>query len=166
VLALNEARCGTIASRGHQHFRLKPSHARLLENISKYDDSNIRDLIVSKCDMYDTAALERFLQKICLYVHSVVVDEERSVVQHHRRNSLSAQERHRAEAELRNVYTMFIMPRMTAKLSGDPEKDIELFQILNKILLVVTRELSRYCGHLRQFIVDDKGELITCSGYN
>jgi class 3 adenylate cyclase len=158
LAALKENKCGTIASKNRQYFTVKASHSNILDIDSPLEGSDIRDLIVSRCDMYDTAALERFLQKIGLYVHSVVVDEEKSQdTQHHRRNSLTAQERHRAEAELRNVYTMFIMPLITAKLSGESRKDQELFHVLNNILMVVNRELTRYSGHLRQFIVDDKG---------
>jgi hypothetical protein len=43
------------------------------------------------------------------------------------------------------------------------EVDIELFKMLNDIMHVVSRELDRYSGHLRQYIVDDKVRL---SGLN
>ncbi len=63
-----------------------------------------------------------------------------------------------AEAELRDVCTMFIMPLISSELKREDELNQALFQRLNNILLITNRELENYGGHLRQFIVDDKGE--------
>ena len=68
---------------------------------------------------------------------------------------------HVAEAELRSVYVMFIMPLIDAEISGDSFIDHDLFQQLNDIMVVTTRELDKFGGHLRQFIVDDKGKYKT-----
>ena len=72
----------------------------------------------------------------------------------------ATQLRHRAEAELRGVYTMFICPLIEAKLTGNEDKDRQLCEMLNRIMLVVSRVLKRYRGHLRQYIVDDKGVVL------
>ena len=66
----------------------------------------------------------------------------------------------RAEAELRSVYVMFIMPDIQSKMTGKKESDEKLFLLLNSVMGIVMRELNRYKGHLRQFIVDDKGVVL------
>jgi hypothetical protein len=64
----------------------------------------------------------------------------------------------REEAELRTVCVLFITPMMPTHVTGDEDHDSLLFSLLNDVLNVTTRELSRFQGHLRQYIVDDKGE--------
>ena len=66
----------------------------------------------------------------------------------------------RAEAELRSVFVIFVMPKIKSKLTGNKDKDEKLIVLLNSIMCVVMRELDRYKGHLRQFIVDDKGVVL------
>ncbi len=68
------------------------------------------------------------------------------------------QERLRSDAELRSVFTIFIMPKIEAKLTDDPEANRKTFKLLNDIMNIVTSILDHYKGHLRQYIVDDKGE--------
>lgn len=75
----------------------------------------------------------------------------------------SLKKRHQAEAELRSVFVIFIMPKMEAKVTGNKKADEDLFLLLNKVMHVTTRELDRFKGHLRQFIVDDKGSFISVS---
>jgi len=67
---------------------------------------------------------------------------------------------YQAQAELRSVYVMFIMPKVEAKLSSEKKSDEKLLTLLNSIMRVVMRELDRFKGHLRQFIVDDKGVVL------
>jgi hypothetical protein len=118
-----------------------------------------RERLAKRCDDWDLSALTRLRQRMALYVHPVVVNDEFAVkVYPGDRNR--AQERHRSEAELRDVYTVFIMPLITARLTGDDEEDCKVLVLLNDIMLIMTRELARFKGHLRQFIVDDKGKLI------
>ena len=101
----------------------------------------------------------KYLHKILsFYVHPVVVGDETAQVNNpSSRDGLVAQERHRAEAELRSVFTIFIMPKVNAKLSDDPIENKKTFNRLNDIMNVVTSILHSFKGHLRQYIVDDKG---------
>jgi class 3 adenylate cyclase len=93
-----------------------------------------------------------------LYAHPVVVNDENETSS--RFKNESDYERHIAEAELRNVYTCFISPLIDYRLTGDDEKDTKLFNLLNDILNLARQHLDRACGHLRQFIVDDKGVVL------
>ena len=62
-----------------------------------------------------------------------------------------------ADPELRSVYVMFIMPFISVRVTGIDEADTKLYNLLNDVINLVGRELQRFEGHLRQFIVDDKG---------
>jgi class 3 adenylate cyclase len=117
-----------------------------------------REKLAQRCDAWGTPALTSLRKKMALYVHPVVVNDE-SVAKVYPGDKSRAQERHRSEAELREVYTVFIMPLITARLNGDDERDCRVLVLLNDIMLIMTRELSRFKGHLRQFIVDDKGKI-------
>ena len=125
-------------------------------------DSLSHDSLVQSCDELTNAELEWLKRMISLYVHPVVVndDHERATTGMTRRTD---QERHLAEAELRNVYTCFISPLIDYKLSGNEESDQILFGLLNDIMNLCTRELGKVHGHLRQFILDDKGLVLICT---
>jgi class 3 adenylate cyclase len=97
--------------------------------------------------------LRRLHALMSLYVHPVVVADN-VACKYQQSNHLKA----KAEAELRDVFTVFIMPRIDAKITGKREKDRKLLICLNAIILIVNRELARFKGHLRQYIVDDKGK--------
>ncbi|KAK1736676.1 adenylate/guanylate cyclase domain-containing protein [Skeletonema marinoi] len=96
---------------------------------------------------------------ISLYAHPVVVNDDNETTSRFKTESDDL-ERHLAEAELRNVYTCFISPLIDYKITGDEEKDKQLFNLLNDIMNLARRQLDRACGHLRQFIVDDKGVVL------
>lgn len=115
-----------------------------------------RERLAKRCDDWDLAALSRLRQRMSLYVHPVVVADE--FAQKYYRNRHRAEDIHLSEAELRSVFTIFIMPRINARLTGEDEEDCRLLALLNDIMLVMTRELARSKGQLRQFIVDDKGK--------
>ncbi len=107
-------------------------------------------------DAMDITSL-RYLEKmLCFYVHPVVVRNEKS-----RPNNIGdaqqAQERHRAEVEIRSVYTIFIKPIIKAELTSDAKENEKMYKVLNDTLNLVTSILESFKGHLRQFIVDDKG---------
>eukprot|EP00588_Corethron_pennatum_P006487 CAMPEP_0194290930 /NCGR_PEP_ID=MMETSP0169-20130528/42354_1 /TAXON_ID=218684 /ORGANISM="Corethron pennatum, Strain L29A3" /LENGTH=154 /DNA_ID=CAMNT_0039038659 /DNA_START=107 /DNA_END=568 /DNA_ORIENTATION=+ len=55
---------------------------------------------------------------------------------------------------------MFIKPQIVPKITGDIATDGVLFSMLNNIMGVILRVLNQYKGHLRQFIVDDKGVVV------
>jgi hypothetical protein len=116
-----------------------------------------KEILSMICESLDASQLKHLLELISLYVHPVVAKDELAIPDFLKLNS-SAQERMQAEAELRDVYTMFIMPLISSELKRENELNQILFQRLNNILLITSRELENYGGHLRQFIVDDKGE--------
>jgi len=113
-------------------------------------------------DHMSTASLRCFQKLLSFYVHPVVAADEMTRPPNHActANIKVIQERHRAEAELRSVYTLFIHPIITAELTNDPRKDREMFKLLDDILNLVTTIIDSFKGHLRQFIVDDKGVVL------
>jgi hypothetical protein len=108
-------------------------------------------------DKMDMTSLKYLQKLISLYVHPVIVSDDTTMPNNTSRDVKVTQERHRSEAELRSVYTLFIKPIIKAELSSDPEKNKDLFMLLNDILNLATSVIDGFKGHLRQFIVDDKG---------
>jgi hypothetical protein len=98
-----------------------------------------------------------------LYVHPVVVDNDIAPDDvkkaRIRRIDRSAQERHRQEAEIRNVYVMFVNPVIETRVTKNEKANRQMYKLLNDIMNLSSREIKRFSGHLRQFIVDDKGAL-------
>ena len=109
-------------------------------------------------DDFDSSELNWLKRMISLYVHPVVVSEEHESSSHVKHET--DYDRNVAAAELRNVYTCFISPKIDYNLTGDEEKDQKLFHRLNDIMTITTRHLDRAQGHLRQFILDDKGVVL------
>lgn len=124
--------------------------------------SNVRDAetMLRSCDMLDASELHWLKRMISLYVHPVVVNYDNELEPTRRG---SDQERHLAEAELRNVYTCFISLAVDYTLTGYFETDQKLFNLLNDIMILTTRELGKVQGHLRQYILDDKGLVLICT---
>ena len=101
----------------------------------------------------------KYLQKLLsFYAHPVVVSDEANRPTNTPGDLKSTQERHRSEAELRSVYTLFIKPLIETELTDDSQKNNETFTVLNHIFHLVTSVLDGFKGHLRQFIIDDKGK--------
>ena len=112
-------------------------------------------------DRMDMTSLKYFHEILSFYVHPVVVGDEAAQVNNpSARDGQVAQERHRAEAELRSVFTIFIKPLIEAKLTDDHDENKKTFNRLNDIMNIVTSILDNFKGHLRQYIVDDKGEAL------
>jgi len=65
-----------------------------------------------------------------------------------------------AYAEVRSVFTVFVKPNIQANINGTATDDARLFALLNDIMGVTCEVLERFKGHLRQFIVDDKGVVL------
>jgi hypothetical protein len=146
-------------SRFFKHKLLKKEKTKKKKSSTRVKPARHSDLVDFLCQGMGVASLRYFQKLISLYVHPVVVmDEMAATKKTCVLGSKSEQERHRAEAELRNVYTMFIKPKISATLSQDFEKDDALFRLLNNIMNLVCSVLDRFKGHLRQFIVDDKGK--------
>jgi hypothetical protein len=111
------------------------------------------------CKLLHRTALSRLHLQMALYMHPVIRGDELAISKGATTMpKLGAPRcRHLAEAELRSVYTMFIKALISPQLTGSPQKDSVLFKALGNIMHVTSRELDRYSGQLRQFIVDDKG---------
>jgi hypothetical protein len=120
--------------------------------------------VTSQVEGLDVEDLRKYRRMMSLYVHPVVVDNDVAASDNFRstRMKRTAQERHREEAELRNVYVMFVNPKVDVRPSKNEKKDKHMYKVLNDIMNLSSRELARYSGHLRQFIVDDKGEFGLC----
>lgn len=146
---------------------LKPREQHLLELLPSDDSSdvsmyeNIRNYVAN----VDYSTLLRLRLQLALYVHPVVRGDEmsRSMMTDSTLSLMDPSEpenRHVAQAELRSVYTMFINALIPPVLIGDPKVDSVLFRTLRNVMQITSRELDRYSGQLRQFIVDDKGECL------
>ena len=114
------------------------------------------------CKALNNTALARLNLQMALYVHPVIRGDELALSAAIQAGKISQptetlESRHRAEAELRSVFTMFIKPIIAPSITGIAKADQVLFKTLGDIMHVTSRELDRYSGHLRQFIVDDKG---------
>lgn len=109
------------------------------------------------------STLSTILHELSLYAHSVVRDTEYEALESKRRLSLLFDGQQsvlfkKPVAELRTVYTMFIMPKICEELSNDgPNENESLYNLLNDIMTVTCRILDTFGGHMRQFIMDDKG---------
>jgi hypothetical protein len=153
---LNSVHPVHIASKSHTFVSLEPFNKDLLillpdntkEKVVRWD--NIRQ----HCEQLNDIVLARLHLQVALYVHPVVRGDEISrsmpIVE-------APESRHLEEAELRSVYTMFINALVPPILIGEAKIDAIHFQTLRDIMHVTSRELDRYSGQLRQFIVDDKG---------
>jgi len=134
---------------------------------------------------WDIPSLLDLQQAMSRYVHPIVAEGELFTSIYHNRTavSLSAdsssegsasltsrqtrqqqlqhdQQLLQSEAELRKVFTLFLQPLISLQLAEDQTSNEELMTILNEIMILTNRELSRFKGHLRQFIVDDKGVVL------
>jgi len=151
--ALKERRPMRIALREEKFFEAHQCRRRS-SNMSASADN-----VLQRCDNLDYSELIWLKRMISLYAHPVVVNDDNETTSRFKTESDDL-ERHLAEAELRNVYTCFISPLIDYKITGDEEKDKQLFNLLNDIMNLARRQLDRACGHLRQFIVDDKGVVL------
>jgi class 3 adenylate cyclase len=120
--------------------------------------------VTSLVEGMEIEALKIYRMKMTLYVHPVVVDNDLAAVDNFKSVKVKkvdrcAQERHREEAEIRNVYTIFVKPLVETSVSDDEAVNSKMYSTLNDIMNLASREIERFHGHLRQFIVDDKGKL-------
>lgn len=138
--------------RFHPRKRLGMHQPKIMNDVSRGVTKHVEGL--------DTQDLKSYQRMMSLYVHPVVVDNDLATADNGKtiKNiEKSAQERHREEAEIRNVYVMFVNPQMETKITKNDKTNRELFKRLNDIMNLASGEIKRFCGHLRQFIVDDKG---------
>lgn len=137
----------------------KKNHQKLGSRSSRALKAPQRQEFSLPFDKMDITSLRHLKRLLLFYVHPVVVADETTKFNKSQRDiKVLAQKRLRAEAELRKVYTIFIKALVPANLSKDHRKNNDTFNLLNDIFNEVTSILDRFNGHLRQFIVDDKGE--------
>ena len=145
-----------LADRSHLKFcsrtRMGMHQPKIVNSVSRGVTKHVEGL--------ETQDLKKYRRMMSLYVHPVVVDNDLAAADNLKRIKKiqkSAQERHREEAEIRNVYVMFVNPILETKVTKNEKANREMYKTLNDIMNLSSREINRYCGHLRQFIVDDKG---------
>ena len=154
-----------IATRGKTFFSLEGDRDQNEEMENAMNNEMSRyEALRTHCRDLNQSALARLHLQMALYVHPVIRDDELALSAQIRQGKIATpqstiEDRHLAEAELRSVFTIFINAVMTTNITGDPDIDGELYSKLGNIMHVVSRELDRYSGHLRQFIVDDKGNV-------
>lgn len=149
-----------IAARGHSYLQLdKRKNPPLPTALQPYESLRFH------CRSLSPEALARLHLQMALYVHPVIRASELSMSMAIQSGKIDRptevlESRHREEAELRSVFTLFISPIVAPRITGLLEVDDELYKSLANIMNVTCRELDRYSGHLRQFIVDDKGVVL------
>ena len=155
-----------IAARGTTFFSFEGDKKRKSNiDITLRNEITRYEALRTHCRDLNQSALARLHLQMALYVHPVIRDDELALSAQIRQGKIAQpqstiEDRHLAEAELRSVFAIFIKAVMSPKITGDPDIDGELYEKLGDIMHVVSRELDRYSGHLRQFIVDDKGQLL------
>lgn len=163
-----------IAARGTSYVKpragAKQSTTTVVSKQSTSTRTSLYETLVARCADMDRSSLARLYRQLSLYVHHVVRgDELDSTAAQHGNNAVWSRDaslgRQREEAELRLVYTMFIKAVMSPKISGNARDDKRLYDKLQRIMQVTCRELHKFSGHLRQFIVDDKGMEGLLSGW-
>lgn len=135
--------------------RFKPKRSALSEIEQSAPPKALSQII----ETWHLDSLKHYKELMSLYVHPVVVANDSSN-QHQPRSKSTVQERHREEAELRSVFVLFVTPLISVRVTGNKDADKHLYKLLNNIMNITTRELARFSGHLRQFIVDDKGVVL------
>ena len=124
--------------------------------------------ISEQCENWSAQELDDLQRRMSRYVHGVVYAdefcrEEAMVDLGQRRSSFSRNSNAKSkqtQSELRDVFTVFIQPKITDDLNGDASGDDETLDLLNSIMFIVNTEVTHHKAHLRQFIVDDKGLVV------
>ena len=89
------------------------------------------------CSHMQLSSISKLHTQMALYVHPVVRSD--GAVELRNRANVDAQSRHRAEAELRSVYTMFIKALVSPVTTGRQHIDDRLFETLRSIMHVTSR---------------------------
>ena len=144
-----------IALRSEFYVQPKSPCLSLTSVTRDHEEGDDLEVLRERCKVLSTPVLDHARDQLGLYVHPVVRGDLRALTS----KRLSV-EGHRAEAELRNVYVLFISPKVSAQVTGNPIEDARLFSELSDIMMVTMRALDRHQGQLRQFIVDDKGVVL------
>jgi len=144
---------GLIASRKISHFRRGLERQASDLSFSTVGSERYFERIQERCEGLPLESLKKLRNLLSLYVHPVTRNDEMHA-SHHPTSRRTTEERHRAEAELRTVYVIFV----NVEVEVDPDSNEKgAFDKLNDVLNLTTSVLDEHKGHLRQFIVDDKG---------
>jgi len=149
-----------IATRGRRLFRptvtYVPFNSKDFFSAVGLDEEH--KILMKETENIDCGRIEKLQRQLSLYAHTVVCEDEYAKRPSSQTDSLElVAQRHRSEAELRDVYVMFINPRIDATVTGDYEKDKYLYEKLDAVMKEVCEVVEEKKGHLRQFIRDDKG---------
>lgn len=125
----------------------------------------LEEMIEDRCEDWNRADLEALQKKISRYLHAVVYadefggDEGDSFSAARRRSSgASTGKRQHSEAELRDIFTVFILPVLKdVDLTGETAGDQKTLELLNNMLFIVNSEVAHFKAHLLSFMLDDKG---------
>lgn len=154
-----------IASRDVVMLKILPEFQRIHnpdDDTAKSSALQPYESLRKHCKELNHAALARLHLQMALYVHPVIRGDELALSAAILAGKISQpmealESRHRAEAELRSVLTIFIKIVVSTRITSVEKVDNKLYTTLCNVMHVTARELDRYSGHLRQFIVDDKG---------
>jgi len=154
-----------IASRDNDFFNLESMKQHTSDDEAMPAALQPYQSLRMHCKALNHTALARLHTQMALYVHPVIRGDEIALSVAIQAGKISQptetlESRHRAEAELRSVYTIFIKAVLSPRITGMRDIDQDLYKNLADIMHVTSRELDRYSGHLRQFIVDDKGVVL------
>lgn len=120
--------------------------------------------ITEHVDGLEPESLKEYRRLMSLYAHPVALSNdiaaENDFSPTGRKIDNDSRDRQMEEAELRSVYVMFVNPIVAVEMSGDAKKDTASVEIVHDIMKIANRELRRYNGHMRQFVMDDKGMVL------
>lgn len=123
---------------------------------------NNKSIITDTCNDWPLERLEHLHQGLASYVHPVVVaDEMASAVSNRFKTGQTTTTNNQlfAESEVRDVFTMFVNPIIKDMdwSKTNIERDQELLEKLQQLMVICNSEVTRFHGQLRQFVMDDKG---------
>ncbi|KAG7342515.1 adenylate/guanylate cyclase [Nitzschia inconspicua] len=161
-----------IACKTDQYFKPKGETKELMVA----GNSDPQEELVQRVGDWPVPVLERLLARMSSYVHPAVLTQEldgshevvATATVARRRNSNdfgttttpTTTTAVAVDAELREVFTTFIQPDVDVKQIMGPDVELETVELLQKLMLIVNSEVTRFKGQVRQFIVDDKGLVI------
>lgn len=115
----------------------------------KSSNKNDDNALAERLDHWDEETLRDLKQLMSLYAHPVVAANPKTEAQ--------------GDAEIRDVFTVFIQPVVSVTLTGEYGKDKKVLRKLHDILVIVNTQLRRFHGQLRQYVCDDKGLVLICN---
>ncbi|KAG7363712.1 adenylate/guanylate cyclase [Nitzschia inconspicua] len=161
-----------IACKTDQYFKPKVETKELMVA----GNSDPQAELVQRVGDWPVPVLERLLARMSSFVHPAVLSQEldgnhevvATATVTRRRNSNdfgptttpTTAAAVAVDAELREVFTTFIQPDVDVKQIMGPDVKLKTVELLQKLMLIVNSEVTRFKGQLRQFIVDDKGLVI------